>query len=205
MYELSNGQRVWLGRIEKVTRDRVEFALLEEIPAHPPTIDVTLLLAVVKFDAFEWAIEKATELGVTTIVPLSASRSEKALLSAAEKRAGRWQKILVEASQQSRRVFVPVLQELQQPAHAFGSRATAPVKIMLSEQPDASTLRQILQGTPSSKQAVLAIGPEGGWTDAEFAAAQGAGLREASLGKLILRTETAVAAALASINYALGE
>lgn len=205
LYELSDGQRVRLGRVDKVTRDRVEFALLEEIPAHPPTIDVTLLLAVVKFDAFEWAIEKATELGVTTIVPLSASRSEKALLSAAEKRAERWQKILVEASQQSRRVRVPVLQELQQPTHAFGSHASAPVRIMLSEQPDACTLRQILQATPSSKQAVLAIGPEGGWTDAEFAAAQGAGFREASLGKLILRTETAVAAALASINYALAE
>ncbi len=66
-----------LGRVENVAGDRVDFALLEEIPAHPPTIDLTLLLSIVKFDAFEWAIEKATELGVSTIVPLAAARSEK--------------------------------------------------------------------------------------------------------------------------------
>src|ERR1700675_432966 len=111
-YELSDGQRVRLGRVERVARDRVEFALLEEIPAHQPRVEVTLLLAIVKFDAFEWAIEKATELGVTTIVPLAAARSEKALLVAASKRADRWKKILVEASQQSRRVRVPVLEPL---------------------------------------------------------------------------------------------
>jgi 16S rRNA (uracil1498-N3)-methyltransferase len=58
----------------------------------------------VKFDAFEWALEKATELGVSAIVPLAAARSEKALLAAAGKRAERWKKILAEASQQSRRV-----------------------------------------------------------------------------------------------------
>ncbi len=205
LYELSDGQRVRLGRIEKVARDRVEFSLLEEIPADQPAIDVTLLLAIVKFDAFEWAIEKATELGVSTIVPLAAARSEKALLAAAGKRADRWKKILAEASQQSRRVRVPLLRDLEQPALAFSSHATAPIKIMLSERPDAPTLRQILQAEPPRRQAFLAIGPEGGWTDAEFAAAQAAGFREASLGNLILRTETAVAAALASINYALAE
>jgi 16S rRNA (uracil1498-N3)-methyltransferase len=205
LYELSDGQRVRLGRIEKVARDRVEFALLEDIPAHQPAIDLTLLLAIVKFDAFEWAIEKATELGVSTIVPLAAARSEKALVAAAGKRAERWKKILAEASQQSRRVRVPVLGELSQPAQAFRSHATTPIKVMLSEQPDALPLRRILQAEPLRKQAVLAIGPEGGWTDAEFAAAQASGFREASLGKLILRTETAVAASLACINYALAD
>jgi len=205
LYELSDGQRVWLGRIEKVSRDRVEFTLLEEIPAYQPALDLTLLLSIVKFDAFEWAIEKATELGVSTIVPLAAARSEKALVAAAGKRAERWKKILAEASQQSRRIRVPVLRELEQPAHAFSRHATAHVKIMLSERPDALPLRQILQAEPPRRQAALAIGPEGGWTDAEFAAAQASGFREASLGKLILRTETAVAASLACFNYALAD
>jgi 16S rRNA (uracil1498-N3)-methyltransferase len=204
LYELSDGQRVRLGRIEKVTRDRVEFSLLEEISAHQPTLDVTLLLSVVKFDAFEWAIEKATELGVSGIVPLAAARTEKALLAAAAKRVERWKKILAEASQQSRRVRVPVLRELSQPAQVFRTNADA-VKILLSERSDALSLRQILQAEPPRRQAALAIGPEGGWTDAEFAAAHDSGFREASLGKLILRTETAVAAALAALNYALGD
>jgi len=205
LYELSDGQRVRLGRIEQVSRDRIDFALLDEIPAHAPAVDVTLLLSVVKFDAFEWAIEKATELGVSTIVPLASARSEKALLAAAGKRAERWKKILAEASQQSRRVRVPVLQTVSQPALAFHAQAAASPKIMLSERPDAAALQRILNADSRSPQAVLAIGPEGGWTDAEFAAAQASGFREASLGKLILRTETAVVAALASINYALGE
>lgn len=201
LYELSDGQRVWLGRIDRATRDRVEFALLEEISAYQPSLDITLLLSVVKFDAFEWAIEKATELGVGTIVPLAAARSEKMLLTAAPKRAERWKKVLVEASQQSRRARVPVLPELLRPEQAFGA-TSAEAKIILSERPDAPTLRQVLSADTPSKAATLAIGPEGGWTEEEFKAAQAAGFREASLGQLILRTETAVVAALASLNYA---
>jgi 16S rRNA (uracil1498-N3)-methyltransferase len=205
LYELSDGQRVRLGRIESVARDRVDFALLEEIPAHSPAIDVTLLLSIVKFDAFEWAIEKATELGVSTIVPLAAARSEKALLASAGKRAERWKKLLAEASQQSRRVRVPALQSLTQPRQAFSVHATLGAKILLSERPDAPALRKDLQNELAHRKAVVAIGPEGGWTEAELSVARAHNFREASLGKLILRTETAVAAALASINYALSD
>jgi len=204
LYELSDGQQVRLGRIEKIARDRIDFVLLDDIPAHEPAIHITLLLAVVKFDAFEWAIEKATELGVSAIVPLATARSEKALLAAAGKRAERWRKILAEASQQSRRIRIPALQSLSQPEQAFSACTDAGLNIMLSERSDAPTLRQVLFAQSARTQAVLAIGPEGGWTDAEFAAAEASGFREASLGKLILRTETAVAAALASLNYALG-
>jgi 16S rRNA (uracil1498-N3)-methyltransferase len=203
LYELSDGEQVWLGRIESVSRDRIQFALLEQLPAFHPSVNVTLLLAVVKFDAFEWAIEKATELGVSTIVPLAAERSEKALLAAAAKRADRWKKILLESSQQSRRVRVPVLAGLAKPDSAFASRKGA-LGVLLSEQPTASPLRKVLQDHRAAS-ATLAIGPEGGWTDAEFAAAQANGFQEASLGRRILRTETAVVAALASLNFALGD
>jgi 16S rRNA (uracil1498-N3)-methyltransferase len=202
LYELSDGANVWLGRIETVSRDRVDFALVEEIPSYPPLLDVTLLLSVVKFDAFEWAIEKATELGVSTIVPLAAARSEKALLAAVVKRANRWEKILIEASQQSRRVRVPVLETLTRPEQGFDAHRVG-ARVMLSERSEGLPLRQVLAGEAAAK-AVLAIGPEGGWTGEELDAATRAGFPEASLGKLILRTETAVIAALASLNYALG-
>src|SRR5437899_7586125 len=119
LYELSDGEEVWLGRIDSVSRDRVQFALIEQLPVVHPSVNLTLLLAVVKFDAFEWAIEKATELGVNTIVPIAADRSEKALLSAAAKREERWKKILLEASQQSRRVRLPALASLANPEIAF--------------------------------------------------------------------------------------
>jgi len=201
IYELSDGERVWLGRIESVGRDRVQFALVEELPAVHPGVDATLLLAVVKFDAFEWALEKATELGVSKIIPLAAERSEKALLAAAAKRTERWEKILMEAAQQSRRVRVPVLGELIRAEGAFSSYKDG-LRVMFSERASASPLRKVLQGLHAAK-AALAIGPEGGWTDSEFAAAESGGFLEASLGRLILRTETAVVAALASLNYAL--
>ena len=202
LYELSDGKQVWLGRIEGVSRDRVEFALIEKLPAYTPTVSITLLLSLVKFDAFEWAIEKATELGVSGIVPLAAARSDKALLAAAGKRAARWRKILKEASEQSRRVSLPDLQELVRPEQAF-REATVGVKILLSERAEAPPLRDILQKKVEPRLA-LAIGPEGGWTDEELLGARASGFNQASLGKLILRAETAVVAALASLNFALG-
>jgi len=201
LYELSDGSSAWLARIEAVSRDCIEFALVERIPSYTPALDATLLLSIVKFDAFEWALEKASELGVNRIIPLAAARSEKALLAASAKRAERWRKILLESSQQCRRLRVPILDPSCKPEAAFVSQKSG-VRIMLSELPEASPLKAILGREPAAT-AALAIGPEGGWTEPEFAAARGAGFRDASLGKLILRTETAVVAALAAINYAL--
>jgi len=94
-----------------------------------------------------------------------------------------------------------VLRELAKPEIAFASYVDG-LRVMLSERTTASGLRKVLQGQQATK-AILAIGPEGGWTNSEFAAARGCGFLEASLGRLILRTETAVIAALASLNYAL--
>ena len=200
LYELSDGKTAWLSRIEKVARDRVEFALVERIAGREATLHTTLLLAIVKFDSFEWALEKATELGVRAIVPLAAARSEKALLHAAEKRAERWRKILLEAAQQSRRVSLPELKPLEKPEDAF--RRADGFKVMLSEKAEVQLLKDIMP--QQARGAVLAIGPEGGWTEEEFAAAAGAGFQQASLGQLILRTETAVVCALSNLNYALG-
>jgi 16S rRNA (uracil1498-N3)-methyltransferase len=202
LYELSDGERVWLGRIESVSRDRVQFALVEELPAMLPGVAVTLLLSVVKFDAFEWAIEKATELGVSSIVPLAAERSERALVAAAKKRSERWKKILLESSQQSRRVRIPMLTDIRPTGDAFSDERES-LRLLLSERSDAPPLRDVLAGK-RDKAATLAIGPEGGWTDRELEVARQAGFAEASLGKLILRTETAVVATLASLNFALG-
>ncbi len=122
------------------------------------------------------------------------------MLHSAEKRSARWRKILLEASQQSRRVRIPELHAVEKPAIAFARDAEC--KVILSEKAEAQPLRAVLP--TAAPKAVLAIGPEGGWTDEEFAAAGAAGFRQASLGSLILRTETAVVSALANLNYALG-
>ena len=204
VYELSDGEQVWLGRVEKNSRGKngaIEFALIEQIPTCESALRMKLLLSIVKFDRMEWCLEKATELGVTEIVPMAAARSEKALILAAAKRSARWQKILIESAQQSRRLRPPILTEIAKTEDAFAA-ANETVKIMLSERADAKPLREILQGV-SSNEVCLAIGPEGGWTDGEFAAAAKNGFREASLGREILRTETAVIAVLAILKFAL--
>jgi 16S rRNA (uracil1498-N3)-methyltransferase len=201
LYELSDGASVWLGKIESVSRDQVNFELIEQLPAYKSTIQTTLLLAIVKFDSFEWALEKATELGVTRIVPLAAERSEKGLLAAAVKRSERWQKIILEASQQSRRVQLPELLSPAKPEAAFSTYQDG-VRVILSELPEAIPIKSALAGKESCS-AVLAIGPEGGWTESEFTSARKFGLQEVSLGHLILRTETAVVAGLCAFNLLL--
>jgi 16S rRNA (uracil1498-N3)-methyltransferase len=204
VYELSDGAVAWLARVETVSRSRIEFALLEQLPAPPAGPAVALLLSIAKFDAFEAALEKATELGVSQIIPLAAARSEKNLVGAARKRLERWQKILLESSQQSRRLRVPTLMEASKPGEAFAAQQDR-FRIVFSERPDAPPLRQVLGAQDAARPAAVAvaIGPEGGWTDDELAAARAAGFREASLGPLILRVETAVVSALAVLNFAL--
>jgi 16S rRNA (uracil1498-N3)-methyltransferase len=210
LYELSDGNCVWLARTESVGRDEVQFSLVESLAAPVEPVRIELLLAVVKFDRFEWAIEKATELGSQEIAPLAADRSEKGLIAAAGKRSERWKRILAESAQQARRLRIPLLLDTEKPSEAFRA-VSAPLKLLLSERVGARPLREVLEPVatqPSQQHATarvaVAIGPEGGWTDAEFAAASACGFVEAALGSNIMRTETAVCAALAAVQYAFG-
>lgn len=208
IYELSDGNSVRLARVVKLGREKIEFSLLDTIPARARHVESTLLLSIVKFDRFEWAIEKATELGVSAIVPLVAKRSESALVAAAAKRALRWQKIVVESAQQARLLKPPLLHPAARAAEGFknaasGASGSPGPRTILSEREAAPPIRKVLGNIPVAavRGAVLAVGPEGGWTDEEFALSASCGFVEASLGANILRTETAVAAALASINF----
>jgi 16S rRNA (uracil1498-N3)-methyltransferase len=208
LYELSDGRAVWLGRVERVELSkrgdsRIEFALVEPIAAREPSLEISLLISLVKFDRFEWCLEKATELGAASVVPLSATRTDKALLAAAEKRHARWERILLESAQQSRRLRPPAMAAVTSPERAF-AQCAASCKILLSERRDAPPMREALVCAAGVSSAALAIGPEGGWTDNEIEAARTAGFAEASLGEAILRTETAVLASLAVIRFAAG-
>jgi 16S rRNA (uracil1498-N3)-methyltransferase len=209
LYELSDGQCVWLARTESVGRDEVQFSLIERLPVPVVAVRTELLLAIVKFDRFEWALEKATELGVEEISPLTAERSEKGLIAAAGKRAERWKRILAESAQQARRLCIPGLKVAAKPCDALQTSA-APLKLLLSERAGARPLREVLEPVASARRSddvarvAIAIGPEGGWTDSEFASAAACGFVEVALGANILRTETAVCAALAAVQYAFG-
>jgi 16S rRNA (uracil1498-N3)-methyltransferase len=213
LFELSDGQSVWLAKVERVALskrgdNRIEFALVEPVLVHEPALEIELLLALVKFDRFEWCIEKSTELGAARISLLATARTDKPLVAAAAKRLARWEKIVLESAQQSRRLRPPAIDTPIAPEKAF-LQCSANAKILLSERPEAASLREILPNLSpiaSSGDAItvaLAIGPEGGWTDQEIASARAAGFLEASLGENILRTETAVIASMAVLRFAL--
>ncbi len=196
-FEITDNERAWLASVETARKDLVRFQVIEEIAAGPELPDVTLFLALIKFERFEWAVEKATELGVTRIVPVEANRSEHGLFAGAQKRAERWKRIAREASEQSRRLRAPEIAGPMRLAEAVAEPRTH--RIWLDEQPGAKPLLSAFSLRPADSTALL-IGPEGGWTDAERDLFATAGWTAASLGASILRAETAVCAALAVLS-----
>lgn len=187
-------------------QSEVRFNLLAEFEADP-ALPVTLVMAVYKFDRMEWALEKATELGVAAIVPVIARRTEKHLAEAASKRAERWRRIAQEAAKQSRRSDVPAVRD-PEPLTVRVKAAAAGMRIVLAEQERTTTLRAIIEEvleTSGDEMPALeiAIGPEGGWAPSEEALFDANGWKAASLGPRILRAETAAIAALAVVGSCL--
>ena len=193
-FEVACGDVVRRGIIASLDEERVEFELGEEITVSAP-LPITLLLAVFKFDRMEWAIEKCTELNVTSIIPVIARRTEKHLAQAAEKRVARWRRIGREASEQARRVAPP---EIGDPGKLVDVlEACAELRIVLAETEREAHLLEVLGARDDIRSLALAIGPEGGWTADEFELFDEARWISASLGTTILRAETAAIAALA--------
>ena len=200
-YEISDDRRVYLAEVAEVGREEVAFRVLEEIAPPEVPVRLALLVALVKFDRFEWVVEKATELGVEIIIPVQAERSEKGLSEGARKRLERWRRIAREASQQARRAELP---EILAPVSIEEAlRAPARHRYFLEEQPGAPPLLVALPSERSPGDTVaLVVGPEGGWTDGERAQAAKAGWTAVSLGPFTLRTETAATAALSILAAA---
>ena len=196
-FDISTGDAIRRGRIARIDPGRVEFELGEEVAGAAITA-ITLVLSVFKFDRMEWAIEKCTELGVARMIPVIARRTESHLAAAAVKRVERWRRIAKQAAEQSRRaappeIFAPV------PLKEAVALPGAP-RIVLAETEQEILLKDALN---SAKEPVLAIGPEGGWTEAEITLFRDAGWLSASLGSTILRAETAAIAATAIVVAAM--
>jgi 16S rRNA (uracil1498-N3)-methyltransferase len=198
-FDIATGESVRRGRITSLTEGRVEFDLAEIIST-PATAEITLILAIYKFDRMEWAIEKCTELGVARIVPLISHRTDSHLAAASVKRVDRWQRIARQAAEQSRRATPP---EITAPTKFLDAlHISHPLRIVLAEAENQTLLRDVLPSDLSNRIA-LAIGPEGGWTEDELQAFRQAGWISASLGNTILRAETAAIAALAIVASTL--
>lgn len=219
IYDVVAGGFLHRGEITSATESQVAFLLHEELEADA-ALPMHLLLAIFKFDHLEWAIEKATELGIARITPILARRTEKHLAQAAAKRVERWRRIALEASKQSRRTDIPEIADPVALKVAL-ERETATVRILLSETEQQTTLTAALShasedarvprvaqphgDAPGSITHALAIGPEGGWTPEEMALFTTHHWQHVTLGPRILRAETAAIAAIAIASSHLGK
>jgi len=197
-FEISDNQTVYLAEVESARKDLVSFAIVERIEAGAPVVRTALLASLIKFEHFEWMIEKATELGVERVIPVEAERSEKGLAAAALRRTARWNRIAREASEQSRRTRLPLIEPAVGLADAL--RDQSDYRYVLEEVDAPPILSVVPEECQAADRAALLAGPEGGWTERERVEIAAAGWGAVSLGPQILRAETAAIAGLSIIN-----
>ena len=201
-FDIVAGHAVRRGVVEKVSLDAVEFSLHEEVEAEE-SLPLIVGLSIVRFERTEWAVEKLTELGVARIIPLTAQRSEKHLVQAAAKRCDRWRKISRESAQQSRRSQVLEISDPMSVTECIAQSGNA-LRYIFSEEERSRSLWESLvsidQNAMASTEIYAAVGPEGGWTSSELSSFAEGGWQSVSLGKNILRTETAAIAAACLIG-----
>ncbi len=165
-----------------------------------PSLELTLYVGLMRAERFEWVLQKGTELGVTTFVPVQFSRSQAAD-QVSDRKQARWQRIVREAAEQACRGRLPVLLPLMSLEQACAAAAQAELALLLWEG-KAPALRSTLRIQPAVPTSVAVLsGPEGGITPAELTSTAGHGIISISLGPRILRAETAPIAASAAILY----
>lgn len=197
-YEVSDGHAIHLAEISGFGKQLIEFRVLEELAPPRLPVRVRLFAALIKFDHFEWMVEKATELGVDRVTPVAAFRTDHGLDRAAAKRLDRWKRIAAEAGQQSRRLAPPLIDPVVEFDQAVNHAAAC--RLFLDEQRGAPPVLEHLSAGFS--EAAVLVGPEGGWDERERLAARQAGWLAVSLGPQILRAETAGIVALGIVMAA---
>jgi 16S rRNA (uracil1498-N3)-methyltransferase len=181
---------VWTARIEDVGRKMATARIEASRIAARPAAELILGQSLIRNAAFELAVEKAVELGVTRIIPIIAARSNVR----AGERHDRLERIVIEAAKQSKRYYLPQVMPPMDFEAVLSVKATS--RIVFAER-RGGTLKSALTGFP----ALYLIGPEGGWTDHELESARSAGFHLVSFGSGILKSETAAIAASAVIQF----
>jgi 16S rRNA (uracil1498-N3)-methyltransferase len=197
-------------RVTEVSRDQVKFQVLARATSPKPTHPVWLAQALTKPKSMDLILQKATELGVSELVPLQSDHSiaqvdgEKA-----DAKVDKWQKLTIEAAKQCGQNWLPVVHPPQVPKDFVARVPKGAVKLIASLQHEArplkAALREHLAGLKTGAQIVIMIGPEGDFTPAEIGQARSAGFIPVSLGKIILRAETAAFFGLSAVAYELME
>ena len=190
-----------------LNRDTVEGDVLSVANGRgEPSVHVTLYQGMLKGKGFQWVLQKGTEIGVTTFVPLICRRSvSQERHDRHSARYPRWDKIVAEAAEQSGRCLLPRVE----PPISFedaceSTKGSSCVSLIPWELEEAADLRSALRGM-ESQQVNIFIGPEGGFEEQEVEYARSCGILSVSLGRRILRAETAAIATLAAVLYELGE
>ena len=189
--------------ISQITKQSLQATIQEVESSSPCSTRPPIILgqALLKGEKMGWVIQKATELGVSTIVPLTTDRVVLKLSARQEEtHRERWKRIAVEAAQQSERWTLPTISPIQ-PFQTFLERSQQGQRILMAERVEAPSLLTLPYSNEQSDSGVtVLIGPEGGWSEEEIAAAKAHQWSFASFGKAILRAETASLAALAILQ-----
>lgn len=193
--------------LQVVSAKQVQGKVKSEQPAGgEPGIGLILFQSMLKRDKFEWVLQKATEVGVTEIVPVITERSlvRKAQTFKSD-RLTRWSRILTEAAEQSHRGKVPRLQSPLPFTEALTLAERLDRALLACPHAESNSLADILRGLPTGASCGLFVGPEGGFSAEEVLQAQVKGVLPITLGRRILRTETAAIVAASLILYECGE
>ena len=181
---------------------RVRIGAKQEVGNESP-LRITLLQGIARGEKMDLILQKATELGVSAVLPVNAERTEVKLDAArAEKRLAHWHSVIVSACGQSGRARVPVLSPPQSLMAAAQALPADTLKLTLD--PQGQRRLASLDAAPAGG-VVIAIGPEGGWSPRDRQVLQDAGFQGLQLGPRILRTETAGLAAIAALQARLGD
>ncbi len=174
-------------------------------PEAEPNIQITLYQSLLAREKFEWVLQKCTEIGVCSFVPVVTQRSiVRRSDSVTANKVSRWQSIITEAAEQSGRGRIPILESPLSFSDALSELDNFDYSLFGSTQVGTPDLKEIMKGKDSGiKKIALFIGPEGGFTEKEIADAYSRGGKDFSLSKRVLRTETAAVVASALILYEL--
>ena len=176
--------------------------LREEVTDNESPLNITLVQAVSAAERMDFTLQKSVELGVAEIRPVISERCVVRLSGErAEKRVARWQEIVVSACEQSGRNIVPKVLPLTTYAQALQQLPQETTKLLMS----LNRAQKLSDVQPQSGKVVFMVGPEGGWTEKEEQQAFDAGFQSVTLGKRVLRTETASLAAIATMQTLWGD
>jgi 16S rRNA (uracil1498-N3)-methyltransferase len=200
----------FLARVASALRRDVRVQLLSRVePAAEAAVAITLAQAVLKADKMDDVIRDAVMLGVAAVQPIVTKRTEMTVALVRDTRVERWRRVALASTKQSRRAVVP---DVRTPLtfETFLDDPPGALRLMLVEPAAASSAEQVeslsaLQARPAPSDAIVMVGPEGGWTELEWSAAHARGVRLVTLGHRTLRADAVPIAAISVLQFVWGD